>query len=68
MFWYDTLEIIYFTILNVVYEYIQNATNGTYKLIGDKFRANPQNMMYRFDRDEVKSRLMNGSLAHIHVL
>jgi len=46
---------------------LQNAKNGTYKLIGDSLRQHPENIINKFNQDEVKVKLMNGSYAHIHV-
>jgi hypothetical protein len=46
---------------------MQNATNGTFKLIGDSLRKHPENVMYKYNRDLVKTKMMNGTYAHIHV-
>ena len=44
-----------------------NAT-GTYKLIGDSLRKNPENILYKFNQDILKEKMMNGSYATIHVI
>ena len=47
---------------------MQNAKNGTYKVIGDSLRQHPDNLIKKFDRDLVsKEKLMNGSRALVHV-
>ena len=46
---------------------MQNAKNGTYKLIGDSLRQHPENVINKFDVDEVKAKMMNRSVALIHV-
>ena len=43
-------------------------SSGTYKIIGDSLRANPDTLMYKFQQDEVTTKLMTGSFATIHVI
>ena len=49
------------------YHLLKSASNGTYKMIGDSLRENPENVINKFDRDVVKGKLMNGSHALVHV-
>ena len=44
-----------------------NAT-GTYKLLGDFLRQNPRNILYQFNQEILKEKLMSGSYATCHVL
>ena len=43
-----------------------NAT-GTYKLMGDSLRQNPDHISYKFTPDKLKEKLMSGSYATVHV-
>lgn len=45
----------------------QDAKSGTFKIVGDSLRANPENLVYKFQQDEVTNKLMTGSYATIHV-
>ena len=55
-------------IKNLFFNKIKSATNGTYKLIGDTLRANPENLLYSFKQDEVKAKLVTGRHVIIHVI
>ena len=47
--------------------YFKDAKDGTYKVIGDSLRANPENVMFKFDRDQVEKKMLTGRYANIHV-
>ena len=50
------------------YYYFKDAKDGTFKLIGDSLRADPENVFTKFDRDKFEKKLLTGHYANIHVI